>query len=173
MDFYELVHKRKSCRKYTEENVELSTVKKILDTGRLAPSWKNSQCWEFIIINDKNMIKKLGNAIGNNPNQNVYENVPYVIIMCAHPEKSGSIDGKEYYMLDCGIAFEHICLAASAEGLGTCWVGLFNEEKVKKLLNIPDTVRVVALSPLGYPDGELSAKPRQELENIIHYNSWK
>ena len=91
MDFYELVHKRKSCRKYTEENVELSTVKKILDTGRLAPSWKNSQCWEFIIINDKNMIKKLGNAIGNNPNQNVYENVPYVIIMCAHPEKSGRI----------------------------------------------------------------------------------
>lgn len=76
-----------------------------------------------------------------------------LIVVCADPDQSGHKDGKDYYLVDAAISFEHLVLAAAAEGLGTCWLGgMFNEDEVKRQLGIPDQLRVVAITPLGYPE---------------------
>ena len=80
-------------------------------------------------------------------------NAPMLVVMCADPDHSGHKDGKDYYLVDTAIAFEHLVLAAAAEGLGTCWLGgMFNEAEVKRQLGIPEKLRVVAITPLGYPE---------------------
>lgn len=167
MDFYEVVNKRKSCRDYLPKEVEEEKLMRVLDAARMAPSWKNWQCWHYFVVKGREIIEKIGAALKNNPNETAYKNATYIIVLCADPSKSGNLDGKSYYMVDCGISMEHLCLAAANEGLGTCWVGWFDEKPLYDLLNIPKELKIVALTPLGYPTGEYRQRPRQSLEEMI------
>lgn len=113
-------------------------------------------------------------------------NAPMFIVICADPDQSGHKDGKEYYLVDAAISFEHLVLAAAAEGLGTCWLGgMIDEAAVKKELNIPDNLKVVAITPLGYPDEgilkglvneairkAISADSRKPLSDIVFKNKY-
>jgi len=95
-----------------------------------------------------------------------------VIVVCAEPAQSGVENGIDYYVADTAIAFEHLCLAAHALGLGSCWMGLYDEAAVHTALGIPDGVRVVGITPLGYPDQDPKPRPRKELAEIAYFNEW-
>ena len=158
--------------------VEEEKLKQLLEAARLAPSWANRQCWKYIIVNDKEKIKKLAAGIINS----WMKNVKIVIVACADPKKSGSKNGMDYYLVDVAISMEHLVLAATNLGLGTCWIGGFDEVKVKKILNIPEKIRVVAMTPVGYPSDDgmrnkiarkiIRADTRKPLEEMINYNNW-
>ena len=99
---------------------------------------------------------------------------PIVIVGIADPKLSGTRADKHYYLLDMGIVMEHMMLAAAELGLGTCWIGgQFNEDTVRETLKIPSQYRVVALTPLGYPDEEPSPKTRKAIEEIVTHETWQ
>jgi len=143
----------------------------------LAPSWANKQCWQFVVVNGRQAVDDLGIMPVN------IKNAPALIVACGDPDKSGSIDGKPYYMVDVAIAVEHIVLEAMEQGLGTVWVGGFKEEKIRKALGIPGNIKVVALIPVGYPADKESianrllkkmvgSANRKDLKEIVHYGKW-
>lgn len=172
MDFYDVIKKRKSIRKYMPKSVEPEKLERIFQAARYAPSWKNLQCWRFMAIDDKEVIAQVKTACDDWNQKLITDEVPMLMVLLAIEEDSGVRDGKAYYLLDSGLAMEHLMLAAANEGLGTCWMGLFNEEKTKNILNVPDGVRVVAISPLGYPAEDPALRPRKELSEIIYKNTW-
>lgn len=166
MDFLELVKKRRSIRKYKPEPIPEEKIDYILEAARQAPSWGNRQCWRFIVVKDESKKRKIAS-------RDWIAQAPIIIIGCAYPGLSGSKSGQQYYMLDMGIAMEHMMLAAAEQGLGTCWIGgQFDEETVKNILNIPSEVRVVALTPLGYPDESPNPRDRKPLNEFVGYDEW-
>lgn len=171
-EFADLVRSRKSCRSYSDRPVSEEQLLRVLDAARLAPSWKNRQCWTYVVVSDPDIKLRIGRAVGNNPDASAYQKAPYVIVVCADPSLSGNIDGKQYYMTDCGISLEHFCLAASAEGLATCWVGLFEQDGVRQVLSVPENIEIVALTPLGYSFGGFTDKPRKPMEQFACLNKW-
>lgn len=180
MDFYDVIKNRKSIRKYESQKVPEDVLMRILDAARWAPSWGNKQCSRYVVVDDPAVISHL--AIGMVKTFNA----PMLIVICADPDQSGHKDGKDYYLVDAAISFEHLVLAAAAEGLGTCWVGgALNEADVKQQLGIPEKLRVVAMTPLGYPEGGLikglmsdalrkmvSADSRKPLSEIVFKNKY-
>jgi len=99
---------------------------------------------------------------------------PIIIVGCADPTKSGNKEGKKYYLLDMGISMEHLMLAATEQGLGTCWIGAgFDETVVKEALTIPEEIRVVAITPLGYPNEVTEPRTRKISEEITSRNCWE
>ncbi len=174
MDLYQVLHDRRSVRKYKSDPVPEEKLIRILEAARIAPSWSNMQCWRFIIVRDPETKKQLAESMpAKNPAvRAVGETAPLVIVVCADPQESGHQDGKSYYLLDAGLAMQQLMLAAHAEGLGTCWVAWFDEEKARKACAIPEQYRVVALSPLGVPEKMPSARPRKELSEIVYAEQW-
>lgn len=172
MEFYEAVNARRSIRRYKDTPVEREKLDRILDAAQKAPSWNNRQCWRFILVSDTALKAMLGEQM-RNPSVECYINAPYVLVLCADPTDSGVSSGKEYYLADCGAAMENILLAATAEGLGTCFTAGISEYAVRALLNIPKDVRVVALTPIGYPDEAPEARPRAGREKTVYENCWK
>ncbi|BAI61586.1 nitroreductase [Methanocella paludicola SANAE] len=147
MEFYEVIKNRKSIRKYTAKKVPEDVLERILEAARWAPSWANRQCTRYVVVDDPALFPNIVSGIV------VGWGAPMLIITCADPSNSGHKGGKDYYMLDAGISMEHLILAAAAEGLGTCWIGgMFDEDSVKRALDIPENMRVVAVTPLGYPE---------------------
>jgi len=166
MDVFEAIRVRRSIRKYKPDPVPESVLKEVLEAARLAPSWANRQCWRFIVVKDREKRKKI-------TLRDWAAEAPIVIVGCADPTASGTKFNQQYYMLDMGIAMEQLMLAATEHGLGTCWIGgQFDEPTVKQVLNIPEGLRVVALTPLGYPDEKPEAKPRKSLSEIVGEDSF-
>ncbi len=185
MDFWEVVKQRKSYRNFSPQPVEQDKILKVLEAARLAPSWQNRQCWRFVVVQNKEKIRKIGQLNPFTLNINFFlQKVPVIIIACANPKDSGSRDGKDYYLVDTAIAMEHLVLAATDLGLATCWIGAFDEKMIKDALEIPDEIRVVALTPLGYPAekenivdkvSKIVAKGanRKPLEEIAYFEKWE
>ena len=171
MDFYEVVQKRKSVRAYKKDPIPDEVLNRILEATRIAPSAKNIQPWKFIVVKDPKVIEELVPACNN---QRFVGEAP--IIICAvglENEAWGRMGGYwKSLEVDVTIAFEHLMLAAANEGLGTCWIGSYKEPDVKRLLKIPDGVKVIALTPLGYPAQEPVARPRKPLDEIISYDKF-
>ena len=166
LEFIELVKMRKSIRKYKPDNIPEEKLKYIIEATRLAPSWKNSQPWRFIVVTKEELKKKI-------TTRDWVAEAPIIIVGVADPTLSGTRENKQYYLVDMGIAMEHMVLAATELGLGTCWIGLrFNEETVKDTLKIPKQYQVVAITPLGYPDEKPSPKTRKNAEEIVHKETW-
>lgn len=146
MEFYDVVKQRKSVRRYASQKVPEEALLRMLEAARLAPSWGNRQCTRFIVVDDAALAGKIVSNVARAFNAQV------MIVACADPGQSGHREGKDYYLVDVAISMEHLVLAATAEGLGTCWLGgMFDEQTVKKELGIPDEMRVVAITPVGYP----------------------
>lgn len=173
MDLYTAINDRRSIRKYKPDPVPQDTLVKLLDAARAAPSWANKQCWRFLVVKDAERKKELADSLPEgNPAAKAVANAPVVVVACADPEASGSIEGKDYYLLDVGIAMQQLVLAAHAEGLGTCWVAWMDEAAIRKACDVPDAFRVVALTPLGYPDKEAKPTPRKDLSEIAFEEKW-
>jgi len=173
MDFYELVKARRSIRSFKSDPVDEDLLKRVLEAARLAPSWKNLQCWRFIVVRSEESKSGILAAIPDaNPGKKAIAAAPVAIVLCADPRLSGVMGDRYYYLVDSGIAMEHLILAASAEGLGTCWIGVFEENIIKSALAIPADWRVVALTPLGYPDQEPNPRPRKTIDEIVFREKW-
>lgn len=172
MTVMEAIRARRSIRAYEDRPVPAEALAQVLEAVRLAPSWKDRQCWNVVVLSRREDILALGEALGWNPGRAVYDTVPHMLVFTADPEKSGLRDDKPYYMTDIGIAAQNAVLAAWELGLGTCWVGAFSEEPVKVLLGIPENIRVAAITPLGYPAECPEARPRKPMGEMVFGERW-
>ena len=169
MKVLEVIQKRRSVRKYKEDPIPEKDLMRVLEAARLAPSGKNFQPWKFIIVKDKALKEKLAQASAG---QFFMAEAPIIIVGCGFPDNCYAHMGRymKSWSVDVTIALEHLILQAQEEGLGTCWIGSFEEEEVKAILNIPENVKVLALTPLGYPDEIPRFRRRKSLDEIISYD---
>lgn len=180
MDIFETINNRFSIRQYKPDPVSDKDLAAILEAARKAPSWKNTQCWRFIVIKNPDVKNALADAIPQfNPSANAIRQAPIAIVACAEigksgygPEKPETDKGDYWYMYDTGLAMEHLVLAAAALGLGTVHVGLFDAQKIAALMNVPEGYCVVSITPLGYPAKPANAKPRKEITEIVYYDKF-
>jgi nitroreductase len=170
MDVFDAIRQRSSIRMYKAIDVEEDKLRKILDAARLSPSASNRQDWKFIIVKNKETKKKLARAAFG---QSFIGEAPIVIVACGTEPKTFMACGQPAYTVDVSIAFTHIILQAYEMGLGTCWIGAFEEGEVKKILNIPKEIRVVAMTPLGYPNELPPRKFRKSLDQIVCYEKYE
>ena len=172
MDVYEAVKARKSVRSFDEDrDVPDEILGRLLDAARIAPSASNRQEWRFVVVRDLDMRRKLAEAAKG---QSFVGEAPVVIVCCAETDGHVMSCGHQCYPIDVAIAIDHITLCAVQEGLGTCWIGAFDEKKAQNLLDIPEDIRVVELLPLGYPkDNAIVQKKRLSTDEIVKYERWK
>jgi nitroreductase len=175
----DLIKERFSVRKYQDKPVEQEKLDLILEAARLAPSASNSQPWHFYVVRDKGKIKALSRDMPLRSSiviNSFIAQAPVVIVATAGPisllyKIASYIVNKRWYYMDVAIALEHMALTAWEQGIGSCWIGWFDEKKVKALLDIPHDQEVVAMLTLGYPkDGRLPfPKHRKKLAEIVQY----
>jgi nitroreductase len=172
LDIYEAIRSRTSVRSYLPDEIEDKKLERILDAARLAPSGKNGQPWTFIVVRDAETREKLVAACKN---QRFLAEAPVVIVACGREDLAYKKMGGYWNSLpvDIGISLEHLMLAAEAEGLGTCWIGAFIEEEVREILGVPGEVKIVALTPVGYPAQDKVLRPRKELSEIVMDERWE
>jgi len=169
MEFKDIIQKRRSVREFTDEIVSDEKLRRVLEAARLAPSASNWQPWKFVVVKDVNKRKALARAANN---QAFISQAPIIIIAVALMPERIMTCGVPSYAVDLAIAMEHVVLAAVDEGLGTCWIGAFSQEKVKRILSIPDKYKVVTVMPMGYPIGETVASSRKPIEEIVCYEKF-
>lgn len=169
MEITEAIRSRRSIRKYQDRPIEQEKLLRVLDTGRMAPSARNLQDWKFIVVRDQDKRKMLSEAANGQP---YVEKASAVIVGCATEPENIMPCGQYCYPINLAIALDHMSLAATAEGLGSCWIGAFQEDKVKEILHIPEKIRVVAMLILGYPAESPAARPRRKLDEIVVYDKW-
>lgn len=184
MDFFEVIAARRSIRHFQERPVEDEKLRKVLESVRRSPSWANMQCWRLVVVTDRSMREEISElsyvesffapkGYQTNPSKAALARAPVDIVLCADPTQSGTLGGRPSYLTDAGIAAQSLMLAACAQGLGTVFVGVFQEEKLREALGIPPEFRVVGIFPLGYPAGEpKSGPPRKPLEEICFRERW-
>ncbi|NMG83732.1 MAG: nitroreductase [Methanosarcinales archaeon] len=161
---------RRSIRAFKDQEVEEEKLLQILEAARLSPSPKNLQERIFIIVKDREKREALADAALG---QKFVGEAPVVIAACSVNTEYVMPSGQSAYPIDITIALDHITLQAVAEGLGTCWIGAFDEKKVKKILNIPESVRVVMLLPIGYPKVIPEPTQRKKIEEITMLEEWE
>jgi nitroreductase len=170
MDVYEAVANRKSVRAFKDKDVSEEIISRLLEAARLAPSASNRQEWRFIVVRNPATRKQLSEAAMS---QEFVGEAPVVIACCAETDGHVMACGHLCYPIDVAIAIDHITLCATADGLGTCWIGAFDESEVKEILSIPPQIRVVGLLPIGYPmDPSRVEKYRLLLKEIVKYERW-
>jgi len=175
VDIYEAIRTRQSIRRYKPDPVPDDVLHRVLDAMRLAPSAGNLQPWRFVVVKDADTREQLAQATDR---QQWIAHAPIIIAACGWEKRAYSKMGGYWNALpvDVSIAFDHLTLAAAAEGLGTCWIGSFIEDGVRRVLAIPEEVTVIALTPLGYPDEPLDPQRKQKrkaLAEIVCYERWQ
>jgi len=171
MDIYEAIALRKSVRAYTDEGVPEEVLTRVLKGARMAASASNRQEWRYVVVRKPETRKRLGLAAFG---QAHVEQAPVVLACCAETDEHVMPCGQLSYPIDVAIATTHITLCAATEGLGTCWIGAFNEDQVREILGIPGDIRVVVLMPLGYPrDPAPAEKTRLPFGTIVRYDGWR
>jgi len=160
----DVVLSRRSIRRYEQKEIPKDVLDKILDAGRQAPSAANRQPWHFIVVTDPEIKKELSKGMFNR----FIKDTPVTIVGCAHKDL---IAGK-WSIISTTIALHNMVVAAWAMGIGSCWVGDFNEEKIKKLLNIPESWNIVALISFGYPAEKPQPRKKKSIEEIVSFNKF-
>ena len=170
MNVFEAIMKRRSVRGFLDKSIEDEKLNAVLEAGRLAPSAKNRQEWRFVVVKNREVRRAVAEAANG---QNFVGEAPVVIVACGITDGYVMSCGQPSYPIDVAIALDHISLAAVECGLGTCWIGAFNEDRVKKILGIPEEIRVVDLMPIGYPAVEtVKEKNRLPFNKIVKYDRW-
>jgi nitroreductase len=169
MALSDAVAKRRSIRTYKKQALTEGIVEKLLEAARQAPSAGNVQPWEFVVINaQKNKMDISVAAYG----QKSLQEASVVFVVCVDEKRaleSYGVRGKTLYCIqDTAAAIQNIMLSACSLGLGTCWIGAFKEDEVKKVINAPSHVRPVALIPVGYQNESPAARPRRPISEIMH-----
>jgi nitroreductase len=170
LDVIEAIKTRKSVRAYLDKPVEDEKINLVMEAARLAPSASNKQEWRFVIVRELETRNKIAERAGK---QAFVGEAPVLIVACADTDEHIMPCGQLSYPIDVAIALDHISLAAVELGLGTCWIGMFDEKLVKEALGIPEKVRVVELMTLGYPaDPGAVTKKRLPFSRIVKYERW-
>jgi nitroreductase len=170
MNLYEVIKSRYSVRSYLDRPVEQEKLDRILDAARLAPSGSNRQPWKFVVVRDAETRKKLVPACSN---QEFVGEAPVVIAgVGLMPDRIMSC-GVPGDPVDVAIALEHVALAATAEGLGTCWIGSFHQDQIRTLLGIPANAKVIEVMTLGYPADHPQPKTRKPMKELVCYDQWQ
>lgn len=184
MELFDAIRNRRSIRRYKPDPVDDEKINKILEAGRWAPSWANTQCWRFVVVRDTEIRAALAETLYKiklpdkeipNPATPAFNTAPVIIAVCAEMGKAGSghgtnkyeTDKGDWFMFDTALAVQNMVLAAHAQGLGTVIIGAFDAAKAEKILNIPEGHRAVAMFPVGVPAQEGKAPPRRELSEIV------
>lgn len=185
METLEAIKTRRSIRKFSDQPVEPEKLQAVLEAVQQAPSWSNKQCWSLVVVQDQDVRNRISElsfvesffatyGYKSNPAQKGLAQAPIVLVACADPQQSGDLRGEQYYMADLGIATQNLMLAAHDLGLGSVFVGVFDEEQLKVLLGIPAHIRIIGLFPLGYPATEAKGgPPRKPLSEFVHYGQWQ
>jgi nitroreductase len=192
MELFEAIKNRRSIRRYKSDPVDDKKIEAILEAGRWAPSWANTQCWRFIVVRDPKIQAKLADTLMKiklpdrevpNPGTMAINTAPAIIVVCAEIGKSGGksapgggveyvTDKGDWFMFDTALAVQNMVLAAHALGLGTVIMGAFDAVQAEKALGVPKGYRVVVMFPVGVPDREGKAPPRKELSEIVVKDKW-
>ncbi len=159
MSLLDVIFKRRSIRRYRSEPIPDNVLKKILEAGRLAPSADNVQPWHFVVVTESKIKEKLSKGRWNR----FIKDSAATIVGCGYA-------ANEWSTVDVTIALENMVIAAEAQGIGSCWIGDFKEEELKKLLGIPNDLKVIALVSFGYPAEKPNPPSKKRLKTIVHYN---
>ena len=165
MSLLDLILSRRSIRRYENKEISEEVLQQILETGRQAPSAANRQPIHFVIVKDQDILKNLCDTMINR----FVKYAPVAIVGCA--DVKSLLTGK-WAVVDTTIAMQNMVIAAWTLGIGSCWIGACNEEKVKELLNIPDKWKVVALVTLGYPAEQPEPRKKKSFEEMFSFNSF-
>ena len=176
---FDVIKERSSIRDYADRPIEDEKLDLILESARLAPSASNSQPWHFYVVKNREKIKAISERmpLGSHVVINSFiSEAPIVVVATGGPiglvKKALSfIINKRWYYLDVAIALEHMVLTAWELGIGSCWIGWFDEKKIKKLLDIPNDQEVIAMLTLGYPaeGAEVHPKNRKSRNEIVKF----
>ncbi len=184
MNGIEMINTRRSIRTFSPQPIPQSVLDDMIAAAQNAPSCQNKQCWRFIVITNPGAIGRLATHAGFIGTVNFFiKQAPMVVVACADPARSCVLNGQDYYLADTAMAFQQMMLAAWSHGVGSCWLGAFNEKSLRKEFGIPQNIRVVGMSPFGYParKSSLYAKAvkavakggaRLSKEKIVCYESW-
>ncbi len=148
-NFHDLIHNRRSIRNYDpDQPVSDETLHKILEAGRVAPSAANFQPWKFIVVKSPELREKVNQCY----HQPWFHDAPAVLVVVGYPDRAWvKKDGFNAIQIDLTIAMDHMILASTEEGVGTCWIAAFDEACLRKALNLQDNEVVYCITPLGYP----------------------
>jgi nitroreductase len=179
MELRQAIEQRRSIRRYTPEMPSRSILLQVLEAARMAPSWANTQCWEFIIVSDAALKQQLSEILPEkNPARAAMLQAPLVIAACARTGVSGYFKGRpatdkgDWLLFDTALALQNLTLRAHDLGLGTVHVGFFDSIKAGSLLHVPDGITVVELMPLGYPAEEGTPTPRKPLHEFVFHDRY-
>ena len=166
MEFFDVVSKRKSIRSYKSNSIEKYKLDKILDAARLAPTAKNLQAFKIFVIETKNNKEKIKKIY---PREWLTD-APLLILICSIPDKNWiRSDGKNYSDVDSAIVMDHMILAATDLGLGTCWIGAFDKKAAIDMLGLDAELEPIAFTPLGYTENTHMNVPRKPIEELVEY----
>ena len=166
MDVQEVIKHRFSVRSYQDKEISHDVLLDILETARLAPSAKNRQEWQFIVVTDKGKKERLSEVA--NGQKFVAQAAAVIAGVATEPDYIMTC-GVPASHIDVAIAMEHIALAAVAHGLGTCWIGSFYQDRALRVLALPEEWVVIALMPIGYPALQAPEKRRKPLKDIVRF----
>jgi nitroreductase len=165
MSCIDVILKRRSVRHYAEKAVTEEILRKILEAGRQAPSADNVQPCHFIVLTDDNIKEKMSRGRYNS----FVKNSAFTVVGCGY---IGSVDGRQWSTIDTTIALQNMVIAAWVQGVGSCWIGDFQETEAKKALGIPEDWKIVALVSFGYPASQPNTKQKKPLNEIVSYNKF-
>lgn len=169
MDFFELISKRYSVRAYQNVPIEQEKLDQVLEAARLAPTADNRQPFQLIVIHTVGRESELRQIY----NRDWFVQAPLIICACGIPKFSWvRRDHRRYLDVDVAIIMDHLILAATSLGLGTCWIAAFNAAKAKEILGLPDGIEPLIFTPLGYPADHLEKKVRKSITELVRYESW-
>jgi len=177
-ELMEITKGRRSIRKYQEKDVPEEALNQVLDAVRWSPSWANTQCWEVIVVRDPAKKEQLQGTLIKNPATKAMVQAPVVLVICGKLKCSGYYKDQvttkfgDWFMFDLGIATQSICLTAYELGMGTVIVGLFDHNRTKEILGVPEDYEVVAMIPMGYPAKDPEAPKRREISEFTHYDTF-
>jgi nitroreductase len=178
-DVMQAIRERRSIRRYEEREVPGDALAEILDAVRWSPSWANTQCWEVVVIRNPEIRARLQETIApKNPATKAIVAAPLLLALCGKRGISGSYDGQvttkfgDWILFDLGLACQSLCLAAHRLGLGTVVVGLFDHDRARQVLQVPDSYELVALIPIGYPARHPEAPKRRDVSEFTHQDRW-
>lgn len=175
----DIIKNRRSIRNFEDREIPQEILEQLLEAVRWSPSWANTQCWEVIVVKDLEIKKRLQETMSKgNPATRATVEAPIVIGMCGKLQSSGYYKGEittkfgDWFLYDVGLATQSLCLTAHALGLGTVIAGLFDHDKAKAVLQIPEGIELVSLIPTGYPAKGTGAPKRREVSELTHYDKY-
>ncbi len=165
---FDIIKRRRSVRKFDGEKIPEEHMEQMLEAGRWAPSGANAQPWRFIVVTRKETLAAIAESCFYKifKSRHVGE-AGAVVVICADPDA-----GSQTYHLDAAIAGANMTLMATSLGIGSCWIGAFEEQTLKNMLHIPDKLKIIALITFGYEVGRASVPPRLPLSSIVHYETY-